>query len=221
MIQRVYERANEAAGLDNVVIATDSEEIAQAARAFGAEAVLTSADCQTGLDRILEVIQRDSFKEYTHIVNVQGDEPLIHRETIEGVIGLFTPDDRSRHVATAATPFLSAEEFLDPNRVKVVAGENNRALYFSRSPIPHDRNRPGESFRLGLKHLGIYGYSREILLRVKELQPTTLEKTEMLEQLRLLENGIDIYLHRTPHDSPGIDTPEDLQLLLSRPEFAS
>lgn len=216
MIRRVYERAAEAQGFSDIVVATDSREILQEIEAHGGSGVMTSPHCQTGLDRVLETASMKEYRDFTHFVNIQGDEPLIHSETIEGVMQtLIAPGGPPRGVATAAVPFQSQQHFLDPNRVKVVCSKDSRALYFSRSPIPHTRSDETQGFHNALKHLGIYGYSREALFSIQSLDTGVLEECEMLEQLRLLESGIDIYVHKTPHDSPGIDTPQDLQLLLS------
>jgi len=210
MIEHVYQRAIQSDPVDKVVVATDSKEILSIVKDFGGDAVMTSAEHPTGLDRVIEVIQMRPYSNFSFVMNIQGDEPLIHPETITGVATLLQSGN-SVDIATAAIPFETWENFQSPHQVKVVFEKNGRALYFSRSPIPYSDNK---EYFSGYKHLGIYGYRREKLLSIQDLKQTPLEKSEKLEQLRFLENGYSIYIHVTKHDSVGVDTPDDLDRVL-------
>lgn len=217
LIQHVYERASRAEGADEVIVATDSEEVFGTVAAFGGRAVMTSAGHESGTDRIAEVAASLTCD---IIVNVQGDEPLMEPATIEATMGLLR--DPEADMGTAAVRITSDETALDPNSVKVAFGRNGFALYFSRSPIPYHRDlwrdlwaRPAEASagsgtRL-YKHIGIYSYRKEALMRLSTLPPTELELTEKLEQLRALENGLRIKVAVVDSETPGVDTPEDLQ----------
>ncbi|MDE2306582.1 MAG: 3-deoxy-manno-octulosonate cytidylyltransferase [Gammaproteobacteria bacterium] len=213
LIHWVWERAR-ASGAQRVVIATDDERIAAAARAFGAEVELTAAELPSGTDRVAEVARRAGFDGRDVIVNLQGDEPLVDPALIARLAAALGEDDRA-DIATAVAPIASLEEFLDPNCVKAVADGRGRALYFSRSPVPWPRDhveggRP--TVHAGAwRHIGLYAYRVESLLRFASLAPTPLELCERLEQLRALEHGMSIKviaLERAP--PPGIDTPADL-----------
>ena len=203
MLAWVHRAAQSCKLLDEVLIATDSDEVMDFARRRGLPAVLTPANCASGTDRVYAVAQSVAADIY---VNIQGDEPLLRPEHIEA---LLVPFGRAEvEVATLATP-CPAEEIGNPNAVKVVTAANGRALYFSRAAIPYDRDgRGGVRYR---KHLGIYAYRRAALQRFPKLPPSALEAAEKLEQLRFLENGIDIYVTETPHDTIGVDTEEDLR----------
>lgn len=204
MIQWVYEAAQRCPQLQKLVVATDDDRILTAVRSFGGEAVLTHAEHQTGTDRLIEVAQH--HPEYDTIVNIQGDEPGIEPELISRTIQL-----KLKHpewpVTTAARPFQTSEDPLTPHRVKVVLSRGGRALYFSRSLIPAQRNPDKDSVLL---HLGIYVYSKEFLLQFNELPASPLEATESLEQLRVLENDFPMGVHITQSSMPGVDTPDDL-----------
>ena len=216
IIQHVYERAQRAKGADEVIIATDSTEVAEAVSSFGGRAVMTSPDHASGTDRIAEAA---AGLDCDIIVNVQGDEPLMEPSTIEATIGLLT--DSSADMGTAAVRISSDETARDPNSVKVVFGKDGFALYFSRSPIPFHRDiwkgpssaTAGRGTRL-YKHIGIYSYRRDALMRLSELPPTELEMTERLEQLRALESGMRIKVAVVDSDTPGVDTPEDLERVI-------
>ena len=202
MVEWVW-RAAQASGLmDPVVIATDSEEVAAAARERGIPVVMTSPACPSGSDRVREVARQIDAYIY---VNIQGDEPTLTPEFFPPLLKLF--DRPEVEVATLAVP-CPPEEFDDPNAVKVVTAPDGRALYFSRATIPFDRDRTGFSgYR---KHLGIYAYRKAALERFAALPPSPLERIERLEQLRLLENGIALYVADAPGDTIGVDTEEDL-----------
>lgn len=205
MIQHVYERACEAELPAGVLVATDHEQVFSAVKAFGGEVVMTSPHHPTGTDRLAEVAAR--LEDVDVIVNVQGDEPLIEPSIIDKLAGEFfhTPD---LAMATLAAPLLETEYHM-PSAVKVVTDMAGYALYFSRSLIPHPRNQvAGQTF---YKHIGIYAYRRDFLLKFAALPPTPLEKAESLEQLRALEHGYRIKVLKTEFASVGVDTPEDLE----------
>ncbi|HKW74077.1 MAG TPA: 3-deoxy-manno-octulosonate cytidylyltransferase [Terriglobales bacterium] len=203
MIERVYEAARQSPLLREVIIATDSDEVMQLARAHGWRAEMTSGAHRSGTDRMHEVAQRVAAEVY---VNIQGDLPTARPEHIEA---LLRPMQRGEvQVSTIKTP-CRPEEVNNPNAVKVVTDKNGRALYFSRSAIPFDRDQQGKAQYY--KHLGIYAYRNEALDRFCRLPESKLEASERLEQLRLLENGIDIYVEETPFNVVEVDTEEDLR----------
>lgn len=203
MVQRVYEAAKTCPLLHDVIIATDADEVLKLAKSNGWNAQITSSSHRSGTDRVHEVAQRIPADVY---VNIQGDLPLLRPEQIEA---LLKPLERPEvMVSTVKTP-CRPEEIGNPNAVKVVADKNGRALYFSRSTIPYDRDRSGNIQYF--KHLGLYAYRKAALERFCSLPESKLEAAERLEQLRLLENGIDIYVEETPFGSVEVDTEEDLK----------
>jgi 3-deoxy-manno-octulosonate cytidylyltransferase (CMP-KDO synthetase) len=204
MIEHVYTRVAQARGLDRVVVLTDDERIARAVEAFGGEWEMTPADCASGTDRIAWAARH--WDATAAIINIQGDEPLIDPEEVSRLAAHLAahPGDPVVTLATPAAP----EEMANPNAVKVVLARDGSALYFSRSPIPYPR---GEGGAAPLKHVGIYGYQRDALLRLAGLAPTPLERGESLEQLRALENGIPIRVLIVDRASIGVDTAEDLE----------
>lgn len=203
MLERVYTAAQGCRQLQGVIVATDSAEIMELCARHGWRAQLTSERHTSGTERIHEVAQSVPADVY---VNVQGDEPLARPEHIDA---LLTPMNRPEvEVASIMTP-CPAHDVANPNAVKVVTGQNGRALYFSRSPVPFDRDQTG-----GIayqKHLGFYAYRKSALDKFRELQESALERSERLEQLRFLENGTDIYMTATPFDTVGVDTEADLR----------
>jgi len=218
MIQRVHERAREAKRVDRVLVATDDDRIADAVRAFGGEAVLTSPRHATGTDRLAEVARSI---EAEIVINVQGDEPMLDPSGIDAVADALVGDP-ALEITTLSLPLRSTDEMLAPSVVKVVTNAAGDALYFSRSPIPHVRQRAGADPRaaaaaavaLGLarKHVGLYGYRREALLRFAALPRAPLEEAEGLEQLRALAAGMRIRV--LPQDGEAgiaVDTMEDLE----------
>lgn len=217
MIEWVWGAAKRCGELSQVVVATDDERIAQAVADFGGAAVMTSKDHVSGFDRIVEVAQK--FPDFTHYVNVQGDEPLLPAENISGALALFAAYGEACDIATAAVPFATAADFQNENMVKVVLAYDSRALYFSRAPIPFYRKGGFDGTLRALKHQGLYVYSRKALLRLAQLKVAALEEAESLEQLRFLYNGFRIYVHVATHDSPGVDVPDDIgrvEKLISR-----
>jgi 3-deoxy-manno-octulosonate cytidylyltransferase (CMP-KDO synthetase) len=218
LIQYVWESARKAHLLADVLIATDNTEIADAVRGFGGRAEMTG-DHPSGTDRIAEVARR-SLTDADIIVNIQGDEPELNPAQIDRVVRLLI-DDPSAPMATLATPLHHAEQVLATSCVKVVCGANGQALYFSRSPIPHLRDRDvAEVLATGerpwLLHLGIYAYRRDFLLNITRQPPSRLENQEKLEQLRALEAGARIAVGVVDQPSVGIDTPEDYARFVSR-----
>ncbi len=190
--------------LDQILVATDDERILNAVHDFGGTGVMTSPDHTTGTDRIAEAAQ--SVPQATHILNIQGDEPLIDPELIDQLAAVMLADP-SLDMATAANPLDPDDAAVrDPNVVKVVTALDGRALYFSRSPLPFFRN-PVAGLPV-LRHKGIYAYRRSFLERFVGWPPSPLEKAESLEQLRALENGASIRVLLTNDASPGVDTPE-------------
>jgi 3-deoxy-manno-octulosonate cytidylyltransferase (CMP-KDO synthetase) len=205
MIEHVYTQVMRAKGLDRVVVLTDDERIARAVESFGGEVEMTPADCASGTDRIAWAARGWNPATVAAVINIQGDEPLIDPDEVAKIAAHLAahPGDP---VVTLATP-ATAEEMASPNAVKVVLGRDGAALYFSRSPIPYPRAEGAAP----LKHLGIYGYQREVLLRLAGLAPTPLEQSESLEQLRALENGIPIRVLIAARGAVGVDTAEDLE----------
>lgn len=203
MIQHVWERCRRCERISRVVIATDDDRIRDAAEKFGAEVCMTAADHVSGTDRIAEAARH--IPEATHLLNVQGDEPLIAPELI-GSLARMMEEHPEREMITAVHPLRDEALLNDPNVVKAVLAADGRALYFSRSAIPCRRTQTDAP--VYWRHMGIYGYSRAFLERFVAWPPSPLERTESLEQLRALENGASIHCVIAAHESPGIDTPE-------------
>ncbi len=211
LIQHVYEQACKAQNAREVIIAADDQRTIDAAKGFGACAILTDPLLPSGTDRVAAAV-KDIDADV--IVNVQGDEPKMHPEAIDQLISLM--GDEKVRMATLATPFLSQEEIANPNCVKVVLNRDGNALYFSRSVIPFPRDgfaaMPQEfSFLL---HLGIYAYRKDLLFELTRLAPSPIEKIEMLEQLRALWYGYNIRVGITPWRTSGIDTPEQYEVFV-------
>ncbi|MBR1425302.1 3-deoxy-manno-octulosonate cytidylyltransferase [bacterium] len=205
IIQWVYEKAKASKYADSIIVATDDQRIYDCVKFFGGEVEMTSTEHKCGSDRIREVVDR--HPEFDFIVNLQGDEPLIKPESIDEVIA-NVKFDNDADLSTLVRPLNSDEEIDNPNQVKCVLGMNGYALYFSRSRIPYERNKDVVTF---FGHIGIYGYKRDALIRMTELEQTPLEKTESLEQLRALENGMRIKVSVVDFVPVGIDTPEDVE----------
>lgn len=203
MLAWVYRAARACPQFDNVLVATDSQEVIDFAQSHGMPAVFTPADCASGTDRVHAVAQSIAADIY---VNIQGDEPLLTRGHFTPLLELFRRPEVD--VATLAVR-CPAHDIHNPNAVKVVTAADGHALYFSRATIPFDRDNTG--FAGYRKHLGIYAYRAAALARFASLPPSPLEAMERLEQLRLLDNGIDIYVAPAPADTIGVDTEEDLR----------
>jgi len=207
MVQRVYEGVQNTHLFDEVVVATDHEKIVEHVRSFNGNVMLTASSHNSGTERCGEVIKK--FPTVDVVVNIQGDEPLVNEIQLQQLLAAF--DDSSVRIATLGTPSITDKTWNDTNRIKIVTNHKNDALYFSRSPIPFERNKESYPF---LKHIGLYGFKRSILEELVLLSPTTLEKTESLEQLRWLYYGYSIRVMETEIETPNIDTPEDVQLVL-------
>ncbi len=213
MIQWVYESVAKTQLIDQVIVATDDERILKTVVQFGGEVQLTSPHHGSGTDRVAEVAARLSCD---IVVNPQGDEPLIEPRVIDEVVRLVV-DNADVYMASARSPIRQREEVLNSNVVKVVTDRDGYALYFSRAPIPYcGGEERGESLPLGFRHIGLYVYRKEFLMKFVALGPSPLEKRERLEQLRALENGYRIKLALTEYDSLGVDTPEDVVRVRTR-----
>lgn len=206
MIQRIHEQVSACRDVERVLVATDDERIFQTVSSFGGHAVMTSPDCPSGTDRVAQAV---SGLDAEYIVNVQGDQVVLDLDALSGLVSALKAGSAMATIATELKP----DEQDDPNCVKVVCALNGDALYFSRSAVPFVRN-PGQAGML--KHIGIYGFARRTLARFTSLSPSPLERTESLEQLRALENGIPIKVIVARGAFHEINTQEDLERLLSR-----
>jgi 3-deoxy-manno-octulosonate cytidylyltransferase (CMP-KDO synthetase) len=207
LLRHVWERCQRAKNLDALIIATDDMRIARPAFDWGAEVALTSPSLQSGTDRVAEVAR--NAKRFAFVINIQGDEPLIDPSLIDRLVEKLR-SDRKIDIATAAHPFENAAEAFSPHQVKVVVDASGSALYFSRAAIPFPRNPSKIKY---LRHQGIYGFRRDALLQFLKWKPGPLERAESLEQLRALENGVNVHVLLTKHGSPGVDTPADAEAL--------
>lgn len=230
MIQRVYTQAKKCSTLDALVVATDDTRIFDHVESFGGKAMMTSTEHLTGTDRCAEVLsqlQLDTFfdtthpkpvrgdypkgnKLFTHVVNIQGDEPFISPEQIDSLVHFLI--EKNYDIATQAFRFIDLETAANPNIVKVVSDANNKALYFSRAVIPYQTEKiDGQYF---LKHIGLYAFKAEVLVNLSRLKESHLEQTEKLEQLRWLEAGYTIGVTETKFMSLSVDTPSDIEQIL-------
>jgi 3-deoxy-manno-octulosonate cytidylyltransferase (CMP-KDO synthetase) len=216
MIEHVYQRVSACSQLNRIYVATDDIRIVRTVEAFGGSAILTSPDHPSGTDRVAEAAKRLGGD---LILNVQGDEPLIEPEILSLALEPLMAD-LSIPMASLKTELRDPEEWSNPNVVKVVTDANGFALYFSRACIPFARDA-GEGPAGRFKHIGLYAYRRETLLRLAQLPPSPLERTEKLEQLRALENGYRIAVPTTDHSPVGVDTPDDLARVLKMLERGS
>lgn len=208
LLQHVFERVNNCEELDLILVATDDDRIRAEAESFGAEVAMTSADHPTGTDRIAEAIE--DRPEITHVINIQGDEPLVDPALVDSFATTLARDPELPMI-TAANPILDSSQLHDPNIVKVVIDCEGNALYFSRSPLPYCRSEP--EALVPLRHMGLYGYRRDFLEQFVQWPPGILEQAEHLEQLRALENGARIRVVITDDNSIGLDTPEQVPQL--------
>ncbi len=213
LIQHTWEQACKANLPEKVLIAADDKRIADAAKSFGAECIMTSEDRASGTDRVAEAV---ADIDADIIVNLQADEPEIDPKHIDFVARLLV-DHQHAPMATLAADFQNTEQIADPNIVKVITGNSGRAIYFSRCPIPYDRECGGigETGQY-LRHLGIYAYRKDFLLKITALPQTRLEKIEKLEQLRAIEHGFEILTGKVVHTHDGIDTPDQYAEFVKR-----
>ena len=213
MIQWVFERAS--AVLSHVVVATDDIRIKKAVEGFGGKAIMTSPEHNTGTERCaeaLDLFQVEQSREFTHVINIQGDEPLLKKEHLSALKGCFK--DSRTQIATLIQAVKDSEDLSNPNVVKVVVNKQFEALYFSRSPVPFIRSVQGiqkQDSHTFYSHIGLYAFSTKVLRKLIHLPPSLLEKAESLEQLRWLESSFPIQTVITEHPAMGVDTPEDLE----------
>lgn len=210
VLQHVWERAKQSRLLDDLIIACDDERIEQKAKQFGAKVVLTSKDHPSGSDRLTEVV---TSLEVQVVVNIQGDEPLIHYSMIDDLVRAMTLEPACP-MATVIKRIEDKTELRNPNVVKVVIDKDKFALYFSRAAIPYNRDQIPLKQAAYYKHLGLYAYTKDFLFTFKSLSKSRLERMEQLEQLRVLEAGYKIKTVETQRNTIGIDTPEDLQKVI-------
>ncbi|CAL1384815.1 unnamed protein product [Linum trigynum] len=208
MIQRTWERAKLATSLNHVVVATDDEKIAECCRGFGADVIMTSESCRNGTERCNEALQKLQQK-YDVVVNIQGDEPLIEPEIIDGIVKALqaAPDA----VFSTAVTALKPEDAFDPNRVKCVVDNKGYAIYFSRGLIPYNKSGKVNPRFPYMLHLGIQSYDTKFLKLYPELPPTPLQLEEDLEQLKVHENGYKMKVIKVDHEAHGVDSPEDVE----------
>lgn len=206
MIQWVYERVKLIEELNDIIVATDDERIYNEVKGFGGNPVMTPSDCTSGTDRIAFVAKNLVCD---LVVNVQGDEPLLEPEMVRAAVSPFYQDD-SLQMSTVKKEIINRDDIENPNIVKVITDLKGDALYFSRYPVPYARNKVEKYY----KHIGLYVYRRDFLLKYTQIEPTPLEKSESLEQLRVLENGFKIRAVETEYNSIGVDVPEDLEKVI-------
>lgn len=212
MIRRVYEQASKSSSLGGVVVATDDDRIFKEVESFGGKAVMTSIHHKNGTERCVEALEKQGKANWDVVVNIQGDEPFIHPEQIDKVVGCFM--NNAVQIATLARFLTNEKDLHNHSIIKVVRKNSGEALYFSRSPIPYCRDANGDNWvskHNYLKHIGLYAFRTQVIEKLVALPPSTLELAESLEQLRWLENGYPIYVTLTDQESISIDTPEDLQ----------
>ena len=218
ILQYTWEAACRANSLDEVIVATDSDEVASVVHRFGGACEMTRPDHASGTDRIAEVVSRRCANAEL-IVNIQGDEPEIDPASVDSLVRTLAKNPGAE-MATLATPITNRKQLEDPSCTKVVCAADGRALYFSRSAIPHCRDQDPEELLGGdspwLLHLGIYAYRREFLLQLTQCPPSRLERLEKLEQLRALEAGACIQVATIAHHAVGIDTPDDYAQFVER-----
>ena len=208
LVEWVWRRVRDLGIFDAVVVATDSPEVEAAARAFGASVVLTRADHPSGTDRVAEVARREEWRGYPVIVNVQGDEPFVRGDHLQAAVDLVR--DGGWDVGTVAAPISNEDEWREAAVVKVARGDDGRALFFTRAPVPHPRDAaPDFASGAYLRHVGVYAYTRDALLRWVALPEGALERIEKLEQLRALAAGLRIGVALGEPAEGGVDTPAD------------
>lgn len=207
MIQRVYEGVKNAKLFDEVLVATDDDRIFNHVEAFGGKAIMTKSSHESGTERCGEVIEE--YKGFDIVVNIQGDEPLVNAEQLKTLLDTF--EDKDVQIATLGSPKITKEDINNQNRIKIVINHLSDAIYFSRSAIPFEANQINYPY---LKHIGLYGFRTTTLKELIALKPTSLEKTESLEQLRWLYYGYPIRVAETLIETPNIDTPEDVETVL-------
>jgi len=217
MVQRVYNKAEQAESLSKVMVATEDRKVFDHVKGFGGNVIMTSPDHRSGTDRCYEALRRDG-KFYDFVINIQGDEPFISPKQIDVLAGSLS---HKVELATLVKRIGSPKDLRNPNVVKVILNYRKEAIAFSRSPIPFIRDFPEKDWiqhHTFYKHIGIYAYRSDILDSITKLKPSVLEKAESLEQLRWIENAYSIKVTETALESKGIDTPEDLEVALKELE---
>lgn len=212
MIQRVYEGVQKSTKFSDIIVATDDQRILAAVQSFGGKAMMTSTEHTTGTDRCGEIAEKIADADV--IVNIQGDEPLVDYRQLDELIAVFENDETK--IATLGIQISDREDLSNPNRIKMVLNHHDEAIYFSRSAIPnqhHAREENLDNF-VFLRHIGVYAFQKEVLLKLIKLKPTQLEKIESLEQLRWMYYGYPIKVVKTTIETPNIDVPEDLEVVL-------
>ena len=215
MILRVVERAEQCTGLSKVIVATDDERIASVVRSAGKNVIMTSPDHPSGTDRCLEAMEK-SEEQADAVINIQGDEPFVKVEQLNQLVKAM--QDPNTEIATLAKRIEDPSWLTDPNKVKVVMNDLGEAMYFSRQAIPYIKGVEMDQWlavQAYYKHLGLYAYKTAVLKRITQLEPSSLERVESLEQLRWLQNGYKIFVGVTLWETPAIDTPEDLMKVLA------
>ena len=215
MIQRVYEGAKQCSLFTDLVVATDDDRILNHVLGFGGNALMTANTHLSGTDRCGEVIKH--YSDFDVVVNIQGDEPLVKAEQLQQLIGVF--ENTEVQIATLGILAQSQQEVFNPNRIKIVLNAQNKAIYFSRNPIPFGAQKPEQEWMNSysyIRHIGLYAYRSAILKELVDLQPSALEKQESLEQLRWLFHGYEIHVALTDIETPNIDSPEDVAAILDQ-----
>jgi len=207
VLQHVFERCQKASGIDYICIATDDERIASLCKTMGADYIMTSKEHKSGTDRVYEAATKLSLANEDIVINVQGDQPLVHPKSIEDVMRPFT-ERKDIYMSTLAYKIKNKNEITDPKDVKVVFSKTKRALYFSRASIPFPRDAKTDLY---YKHLGLYAYRIDFLKTFTNLPKSDLEDIEKLEQLRVLEYGYDIHIEVSKFDSPEVDLESDIE----------
>lgn len=212
MIQRVYEGASKSDLISELIVATDDERIYNEVKRFGGQVVMTASTHQTGTDRCAEVVNQLQHADV--VINIQGDEPLVDYRQLNQLIDAFNSDEVK--IATLASRKITLDDLQNSNRIKVVLDNNNKAIYFSRSAVPNAANLREDAltFYPFLRHIGLYGFRTDVIKEITQLEPTLLEQTESLEQLRWLYYGYSIHVVETTVETPNIDSPEDVIKIL-------
>jgi 3-deoxy-manno-octulosonate cytidylyltransferase (CMP-KDO synthetase) len=219
MIQRVVEQSRKALSLSEVIVATDDERIRKHVEDFGGKVIMTSADHQSGTDRCYEALQQAGESNWDVVVNIQGDEPYIYPEQIDLVCSCFSSP--GVEIATLVKKVKDTAELINVNSPKVIIDKNRQAIYFSRTPIPFYRGKDQSEWldlHTYFKHIGIYAYRSDVLRRITQIKPSSLETAEALEQLRWIENGYRINVEVTEFESVAVDVPEDIHRLAPKSE---
>lgn len=214
MIQMVIEQSEKSKMLSDVFVATDDEQIFDHVKLLGKNVVMTSANHPSGTDRCLEALHSTGISADA-VINIQGDEPFVSPEQIDALARLISKEEVE--IGTLAKKITDSETLFNPNKVKVIFNSNGKAIYFSRHSIPYQKSIAKEEWLKHFdyyKHIGLYGYKSDALEKICSLKPSALEQAESLEQLRWLENGLQIYVEKTDIETPAIDTPEDLEKIL-------